>query len=93
MSNTPSTSAPAPFLARLFPTGQTWFWFILITALLIRVPYALVTTDIDPYLRKDALHADAASYNRLAVGLMEDGCYCQYAPKKDAFWPPLYPIS
>lgn len=61
-------------------------------ALIVRVAWALGSARLDPFLRIDPLHGDAASYVRIARGLLGGHGYSQYPPVPDIFWPPIYPL-
>jgi 4-amino-4-deoxy-L-arabinose transferase-like glycosyltransferase len=73
-------------------TTHGWALFIFCLALLLRVCYALVATRIDPFLARDPLLGDAASYDRIARTLLAGGSYGEYIGRPSAFWPPLYPL-
>jgi len=70
------------------------FWPVLIggLGLAIRMGYALIATQVDPFLRQNPLYGDAASYDRIVRSLLAGTGYSQYPPLPGAFWPPLYPI-
>lgn len=67
-------------------------WAIVVLALAVRIGWALVGTQVDPFLRADPLNGDAASYERAARSLLAGTGFSQTPPVPDAFWPPLYPF-
>lgn len=66
--------------------GRTAFWFWLCVAVL-RVAYALLATQIDPLLRADPLHGDAALHDRMAYRLATTG---EYRLEKGLMTAPAY---
>ncbi len=66
--------------------------FIFITSFGLRLVYVLLAGQIDPFLRENPLHGDAASYDRIARSLLNHTGYSVAPPEPDGFWPPLYPF-
>lgn len=85
---------PISFLVRLrLPaTSSGWGWFIFCFALTLRCVYALLASYVDPFLVRDPLLGDAASYDRLTRTLLTTGEYAEFAGSPSTFWPPLYPM-
>jgi len=75
-------------------TAHLYRWGIAIAgiALFVRLSYALMAPNVDPFLKLDPLHGDAASYDRIIRSLLANTGYSQYPPKADYFWPPLFPL-
>lgn len=74
-------------------SGLIFFILIFIIALVIRITWAILASSVDPFLRKDPLLGDAASYYRIAINLLNGNGYAQYAQRPSSFWPPLYTYS
>ncbi|MEN3001122.1 MAG: glycosyltransferase family 39 protein [Armatimonadota bacterium] len=49
-----------------------WLWAFVVV---VRVGYALLAVQIDPFLRRDPLHGDAAVHDRIAWTLVSEGRY------------------
>jgi 4-amino-4-deoxy-L-arabinose transferase-like glycosyltransferase len=73
-------------------TVRRWAICIFGLSLLLRAVYALAAPHIDPFLIRDPLLGDAASYDRVARSLMAGGGYGEVIDRPSAFWPPLYPF-
>lgn len=65
---------------------------LFLVALIARGVYALLAGRLDPFLRADALHGDAASYDRIARNLLAGHGFGEQPTAPTAFWPPLYPL-
>jgi len=65
---------------------------LFLLALIARGAYALLAGRLDPFLRADALHGDAASYDRIARNLLAGYGYGEQPSALTSFWPPLYPL-
>lgn len=65
--------------------------WLFLSALSIRIVWALLAPQIDPFLQLNPLHGDAASYDRIAQNLVNGFGFSEYAPRRTSFWPPLYP--
>lgn len=87
MNYTRRTWLPDAILA---PRG--WAIFIFGLALFIRLAYALAAPHIDPFLVRNPLLGDAASYDRIARTLLADGTYGEFTGQPSTFWPPLFPF-
>lgn len=72
--------------------ARRWLWAITLVALATRIVYALLATQIDPFLRVNPLHGDAASYNSIARNLLHGYGFASSPGHPTAFWPPLYPM-
>ncbi len=71
------------------PIGGILMVFAL--ALGVRVAWALLAGRLDPFIRLNPLHGDAAAYDRIARNLMAGNGFAQQPGVPTAFWPPLYP--
>lgn len=65
---------------------------LFLLALIARGAYALLAGHLDPFLRVDALHGDAASYDRIARNLLAGHGFGEQPGALTTFWPPLYPL-
>jgi len=68
-----------------------WPVVIFALALAVRVVWALLAGRLDPFLRLNRLHGDAAAYDRIARNLLAGQGFAEFAGRATAFWPPLYP--
>ena len=75
---------------RLQVGSRAWL-AVLVLALGLRAAYALLAAHIDPFLRADPLHGDAAAYDRIARNLVAGQGFAHLPGMPTAFWPPLYP--
>lgn len=73
-------------------TARKWLWGIFLLALALRLVYALLAPQVDPFLKADPLHGDAASYDRIARNLLAGYGFASSPGQPTAFWPPLYPL-
>jgi len=77
--------------ARVWAANR-WWVAISLLALTIRIVYAFLAVRVDPFLKVNPLHGDAASYDRIARNLMAGHGFGQQPDTPTAFWPPLYPL-
>lgn len=66
---------------------------VFLLALLIRLLWAILAESYDPFLIRDPLLGDAASYHRIAINLLAGNGFAYAPDKPSSFWPPLYPFS
>lgn len=64
---------------------------IFLSALVVRLVWALLAPEFDPFLQASPLHGDAASYDRIAQSLLSGTGFSERPPQPTSFWPPLYP--
>lgn len=69
-----------------------WALFIFGIAAVLRISYAVAAPYVDPFLIRDPLLGDAASYDRIARTLLATSEYAEVAGSPSTFWPPLYPM-
>jgi 4-amino-4-deoxy-L-arabinose transferase-like glycosyltransferase len=74
------------------PSTRTIGVSLFLTALVLRVIYALIVVDIDPVLNGNPLLGDAASYDRIARSLINGTGFSTDTVEPTAFWPPVYPM-
>ncbi len=79
---------------RLPRTGVATHWWVgvFLLALALRLCYAFLAEQVDPFLHADALHGDAASYDRIARNLLAGHGFGEQPGALSTFWPPLYPL-
>jgi 4-amino-4-deoxy-L-arabinose transferase-like glycosyltransferase len=80
------------YFTGILVTRRGWAIFIFCVSLLLRVAYTLTAVKIDPFLIRDPLLGDAASYDRIARTLLAGGAYGESIGHPSAFWPPMYPF-
>jgi len=73
--------------------ASAWLDPIIIVglALIIRIVWAIIAPEVDPFLVQSPLLGDAASYDRIAKSLMAGTGFVDSSSQPEAFWPPLYP--
>jgi len=69
-----------------------WWLAVFLLALVVRAGYATLSASVDPFLRSDPLHGDAASYDRIARNLLAGEGFGTSPGLPGGFWPPLYPF-
>ncbi len=69
-----------------------WWVGVFLLALALRMCYAFLAEQVDPFLRADVLHGDAASYDRIARNLLAGHGFGEQPAALTTFWPPLYPL-
>ena len=70
---------------------QRWLVVVFALALVIRVAYAFLAPQVDPFLIQDELHGDAADYDLLAQNLIQGRGFTEYPPyEPTSFRAPLY---
>ncbi len=72
--------------------ANRWWIAIFLLALTVRIVYAFWAARVDPFLRDNPLHGDAASYDRIVRSLLAGGGFAERPGSPTAFWPPLYPL-
>lgn len=72
--------------------ARKWLWVIIVLALILRIVYAFLAPQIDPFLKTNPLHGDAAAYDGIARNLLAGYGFASTPGKPTAFWPPLYPF-
>src|SRR5256885_781081 len=65
-------------------TPRNWGIFIFCVSLMLRAGYAIVAPHLDPFLIRDPLLGDAASYDRIARTLLVGGAYGEAIGKPSA---------
>ncbi|MGC8788198.1 MAG: hypothetical protein ACP5Q1_12305, partial [Anaerolineae bacterium] len=72
--------------------ARNWLGVIYLFALAMRLLYAFLAPQVDPFLKANPLHGDAASYDGIARNLLAGYGFASSPGKPTAFWPPLYPF-
>nr|MBC7245821.1 glycosyltransferase family 39 protein [Chloroflexota bacterium] len=73
-------------------TVRKCLWAIVLLALAVRIVYAFLAPQLDPFLKANPLHGDAAAYDGIARNLLLGYGFASTPGHHTAFWPPLYPF-
>ncbi len=65
---------------------------VFLLALALRLGYAFLAEQVDPFLRADALHGDAGEYDWIASNLVQGKGFRSHGGARRSFRPPLYPL-